>query len=474
MTTIRATSAFPTPAPTTPPASAVPDYLQPEVIAERTEAGRRAEFTADTIPPSIIERGAPSYFRTYDQLKGAMYDLQTRYPNLVRVEDIGDSFEKTRGTADRDVLALVLTNQATAGDDKPAVMHVGGVHAREIANPELLMTFGQQLLDGYGRDAEATNLLDTRRIVLVPMVNPDGHAVIERAYAGQPGGNAMQRKNTSGAGGEGTDLNRNFDFHWGGPGAGSSPRSETYRGAAPASEPETQAIQGYITKIKPKMFVDWHSYSKLNLYPWGDTREHTPDHAGFKAMAEKFSTYNHYSPIQAVDLYPTTGTTDDYAYGARGVAGMAVETGSSFHQDDREFAQTLRENLPALQYTVKVADAPLSLVHGPDAFDVVVDPATRQLSARVSDANNGRNALAGAEVVLDPKAPAGSGLALRASDGAFDGTDETVTGDITRAPGFSPDAGDGAMVYVRGRDADGNWGPLTAQWLAGPPASTRT
>ena len=454
--------------PTGQPMAPPLDPYDPDVLQSRLEAGRRAELTADELPKDLVGRPAPSYFRTYEQLKGALYDLQAKYPDLVEVRDIGDTWEKTQGTADRDVLALVLTNRTKAGD-KPSTMHIGGIHAREIANPELLMTFATQLLTGYGRDAEATMLLDSRETVLVPMLNADGHALVEKAFAGEKGGDLMKRKNTSGS--DGVDLNRNYEYHWGGAGASSSPRSETYRGPSAGSEPETKAIQSYWKAHKPDLFIDWHSYSKLNMYPWGDTKSPSKDHQAYKAIAEKFTTYNGYSPIQSVQLYPTTGTTDDHAYGAEGIPALAIETGSSFHQGDAEFAKTLRENLPVLTYAVKIADSPFTRVFGPDAFDMVVDPSTKQVTARVTDVNNGKQVLAGAELVLDAAAAPGSGVALAAADGAFDEVDELVAGDASKLPGIAPDAGDGTLVYVRGRDAQGNWGPLAAQWLTGPAAS---
>lgn len=444
------------------------DPYDPDVIQSRVEAGRRAELTADSLPDNLVGRGAPSYFRTYDQLKTAMFDLQSKFPDLVEVRDIGDTWEKTQGGADRDVLALVLTNKQAAGA-KPSSMHVGGIHAREIANPEMLMTFATQLLDGFGRDAESTMLLNTRETVLVPMLNADGHAVVERGFAGDRGGNTMQRKSTSGGTpANGVDLNRNFEWHWGGAGASSSPRSETYRGPSAASEPETQAIQQYVREHKPGMFIDWHSYSKLNMFPWGDSREPTKDHQAFKAIAEKFTTWNGYSPMPSINLYPTTGTTNDHAYGADDVPAFAIETGASFHQSDAEFARTLRENLPVLTYAVKIADSPFTRVFGPDAFDMIVDPATKRVSALLSDVNNGKQVIAGAELVLDAAAAPGSGIALSAADGVFDSVEEQVVGDASTLPGLAPDAGDGTLVYVRGKDVDGNWGPLAAQWLTGP------
>lgn len=451
------------------PPAALENPYDPEVLNKRVEAARKAEFTADELPKDLIGRPAPSYFRTYEQLKNSLFDLAQRYPNLVEVRDIGDSAEKMRGIADRDVLALVLTNRATSGK-KPSTMHVGGIHAREIANPELLMTFAQQLLDGYGRDPEATMMLDSRETVIVPMLNADGHAVVERAYAGAKDGNLMQRKSTSGGNpSNGVDLNRNFSWHWGGPGASANPGSETYRGPSAASEPETQAVQAYLREHTPNLFIDWHSYSKLNLYPWGDTKQPTKDHEAYKAIAEKFTTWNGYSPIQSVELYPTTGTTDDHAYGADGVPALAIETGSAFHQSDAQFAQTLRENLPVLSYAVRIADAPFERVFGPDALDVVVDSSSKKIHASITDAHNGKQLLAGAELVLDTNAAPGSGLALSAVDGKFDQAEEQVVGDLsTLMSSDSTSTNPGSLVYVRGRDSEGNWGPLTAQWLTGP------
>lgn len=447
------------------------DPYDPAVVQRRLEEGRRAETTPEVVPPGLVGLKAASYFRTYEQVKAAMFELQAAYPNLVRVEDVGDSAEKVAGMADRDILALVLTNQSIDGA-KPTTVHSAGIHAREVANPEVLMTFAKRLLEGHGTDPEATMMLNTRETVLVPILNPDGHAVVENGYAGTPGGNIMQRKSTAATTrGMGVDLNRNFDYKWGGPGASASPRNETYRGPSAGSEPETKALQQLIASKKPAFFMDWHSHSKLNLYPWGDTREPTKDHNSFKAVAQKLTTYNGYTPQQAVDLYPTSGTTEDYGYGAHGVPSLTIETGTQFHQTDADFQKTLAENLPVLSYIVKTADAPFQRVLGPDALDVKVDAAARTVSARITDQNNGKQMLAGAELVLDPHAAPGTGVALQAADGAFDQVAESVVGPIDALTVRGNDATAGALVFIRGRDAGGNWGPLSAQWLTGPAAA---
>jgi len=344
----------------------------------------------------------PSYFRTYEQLKGALTELAAKYPNLVELTDIGDSGDKTRGTADRDVLAIKLTNKAVNVGKKAGAFYIAGEHAREIANPEMMMKFATQLLTGYGTDAEATALLNTREITIVPMLNPDGHSVVEKGYDNVMGGNTMQRKSTSPP--AGTDINRNYDFRWGGPGASSNPSNDTYRGASAASEPETRAVQDAVLATKPGIFIDWHSYSRLNLFPWGDTDKPAPDAAGLGALANKFSTYNHYTPEQSIKLYPTSGTSIDYVYGATKAPAFVIETGDSFLQSDKQFAESWALNSPIMTYAAKVADAPYARVKGPDTLAVTVaagaGAAAGKLNAQV--AANAKGVVRAAEWTVDP------------------------------------------------------------------------
>lgn len=470
------------PAPPAPPAPAAPapnaaaapapaapstdDYLAPDVVRNRTEQGRVAEYETGTLDPAVAAAGAPAYFRSYEQVKGAMYELAAKFPELVEVLDIGDSSEKVAGKADRDVLALRITAKGMNDGKKAGAFYIAGEHAREIANPELMMRFANELLTGYGSDPEATALLQTRVIDLVPIMNPDGHVVIEKGFAKEAGGNLMHRKNTAPP--SGTDLNRNYEYHWGNGGSSTNPGSDTYRGPAAGSEPEVKAVEGHITKNRPGIFIDWHSYSQLNLFPWGDTRAKAPDYAGLDALAKKFSTYNHYTPEQSIELYPTSGTSKDWVYGTYKTPAFTVETGETFHQSDKEFEQVWAENSPVMRYSAKVADAPFQRVLGPDVGEVHVTAANApgvgareaKLAASVSDANNGGQLIAGAEYVLDPFAAPGSGTPLTAADGAFDSPTEQVGAVLAAVNGQQ-------LVYVRAQDATGNWGPLTAQWMKG-------
>src|SRR5262245_65231114 len=64
---------------------------------------------------------------------------------------------------------------------------------------------------------------------------------------------------------DGVDLNRNYNIDWGLDDEGSSSQisSETYRGPAPASEPETKAHQALIDRLNFKFLITYHSYGPL-------------------------------------------------------------------------------------------------------------------------------------------------------------------------------------------------------------------
>src|SRR5690606_37321069 len=76
----------------------------------------------------------------------------------------------------------------------------------------------------------------------------------------------------------GTDLNRNWGYKWGCcGGASDNPSSETYRGSAPFSAPETAALRDFVNSRvvdgtqQIKAAIDFHTYSELVLWPFGHT-----------------------------------------------------------------------------------------------------------------------------------------------------------------------------------------------------------
>ncbi len=441
--------------------------------------------------------GIPGYpcYRTVEETFATAQAIVATHPDLAAWIDVGDSWEKIEpgGNPGYDMMVLRLTNSAIPGP-KPKLFVMTAVHAREYATAELNTRFAEYLVDNYGTDPDVTWVLDYHEMHLLLQANPDGRKKAETGIYWRKNTNENYCSPTSNY--RGADLNRNFEFQWGCCGGSSgSECDETYRGPSPASEPETQSIQNYVRAQFPDqredrldaaapitstgIFLDIHSYSELVLWPWGFTAALAPNATALQTLGRKFAYFNGYSPEQAVGLYPTDGTTDDFGYGELGLAAYTFELGTAFFQNCTTFENTiLRDNLPALFYAAKVVRTPYLTPSGPDALNLVVWPAqvtageTVQLVATINDTryenSNGTELtqnIVAAEYYVDTPPWVTSTLpvsyTMAAADGTFDETIEGVEATLD-ADGLSPGR---HTIFVRGQDAAGNWGPFTAVFL---------
>ena len=131
-----------------------------------------------------------------------------------------------------------------------------------------LFYFMHWLGENYESDLLASHLVNNRELWFIPAINPDG-LVYNQSIA--PNGGGMQRKNarqTCSGTPDGVDLNRNYSYMWGYDNEGSSNDGcdETYRGTAPFSEPETQAVRDFVESHDFPIAFNYHSYSNLLIY----------------------------------------------------------------------------------------------------------------------------------------------------------------------------------------------------------------
>lgn len=299
-----------------------------------------------TLPGTLTE-GIPAGYQTYEELTKNLKGLASTYPKLATLEDVGDSWESQQGKASRDIWALRIT--ARPEIEQPAALFTGGHHARELAPVEVCYRLARLLLEGYGKDPEITRLLDSREVWIVPMVNPDGRVRVEN-------GDAYWRKNTHPyAGGVGVDLNRNYDAYW--EKGDDSPRKETFRGEAPFSEPETQAIRTLFTKRKFGTWMDYHAYGNATIWPPGYTRELSPDDATFRELGKKMTARNRYSADTiARTFYLSYGSGLDWAYTTFGTLGFCTEMGTSFHPSYREVDKLFEEQKEGALLLIEAAN----------------------------------------------------------------------------------------------------------------------
>lgn len=482
-------------------------------------ARRAAEYGSGNPPPvDVPMQTFQEGYRTVEETEQFLETMATRYPSLARLEVFGHSWQyhQSGGAEGYRLLALHLTNQATPGP-KPVFFLLAAIHAREIASAEIATRFITHLLTQYGVDPDVTWILDAHEVVVVPIANPDGHKLAEQGY--------MQRKNVNTSyGGDcadppeigshvGVDLNRNFAFQWG---TVAKPTlgvcSQTFPGAFPASEPETQALQMLIASLYPEhtaptaqkpagattsgVLISIHSYAEMVVWPWGYTSHPAPNAAGLRQLGERLAHLNGYQAQQAAAFYPTSGSIEDWAYGTLGVASYTLEVGPPPNEldfcggfmppyqclDIADGVGFWELNGPSLLYAAQVARAPYAQPDGPQVRALTVVSDTQSLTLTATLESEEQPVLA-AEVYLE-KAPweGGEAVALVPLDGAFDSPLEQVQLVIPRR--WTPDIPyqwvDGGnegpqagrtLALVRGQNAAGTWGPVHAAWLAPEPAA---
>ncbi len=284
----------------------VPD-LGPLVDAERVR-----------VSGPVTHGGAPpeAFFADYAplaEIEAHLDALVVLRPDLVSPLEAGESVEG------RTLRGLSITS---APADAPALLLDAGQHAREW----IAVAATTCVADRMVRDADTArvaSVLQTLRIVVVPVVNPDGYVHTWEA-------DRFWRKNRRAP--EGVDLNRNFGVAWGGPGASASSSAGNYHGEGPFSEPESAGMRDLAQSLDPLLaLVDVHAYGQLVLYPWGFELDPAPADdvlaPAAQAMADGlFAPWaTEYLAIPGAALYPAAGNIMDWAYGDLGAYAYGIE-----------------------------------------------------------------------------------------------------------------------------------------------------
>jgi hypothetical protein len=355
----------------------IPFKVQVADLAKVDAAARKAEAARAR---SGVRSAVPSGHKTYRFLadyQAEMKDLVAKNPAIAKNISIGKTY------MGREMQGVELSSDVNATDDgKPVYFLMGVHHAREWPAAETAMEFIHLLTSKYGQtDAEGlriTDLLNRERIVVVPIINVDGFAASRGESAAQAqigaipdpedtigtngaaepvalgGAMAYRRKNCNafvpsaaldndGARSFpcyyqlGVDPNRNYGFDWGGPGASNDPGTQVYRGTGQWSEPETQAVWKYSQTHPVTTLITMHTIAALVLRSPGlHTHGLAPDETLLKELGDKMGKVTGYTSQYGWQLYDTTGTTEDWNYGAVGALGYTIEIGPSggdFHGD---------------------------------------------------------------------------------------------------------------------------------------------
>jgi len=297
-----------------------------QVVVPDLQASYQAGFDQGTALG--MDLGSMGGYFTYTEIENKLNEFRTNYPNLISAPfSIGNTLEG------RPTWTVRISNNPNVMVDRQRVYFDAMHHAREPLGMMCQIYFIEHLLQSYGSDPLVTELLNNREIYCTPCANPDGYVWNQTT---NPGGGGLWRKNRRNNGGSfGVDLNRNYGHQWGFDNSGSSPTptSETYRGPAAWSEPETVNNRDFIASLGSRLGV-WlsnHTYGKLWLWPWGYTSTLAPRHPLYLGLSADFTADNQHTAGNTwATIYPANGVTADHGEGDLGVFSGTYEIGTSF------------------------------------------------------------------------------------------------------------------------------------------------
>jgi murein tripeptide amidase MpaA len=389
------------------------------VVSDRTSGDLARAGYAALAPALPVAARLADTFRVYRSFEKpavgirATLEAWAAADTIFHLDSVGASVEG------RPILAVKIGAAADA-PGRPNVLFMATHHAREWVATEMAMRLARWIADSLPR-----GLLAARDVWVIPVQNPDGYQ-----YSFTDARLWRKNRRLNGDGTYGVDLNRNYPAFWGRDNVGSSdqPFTEVFRGTAPASEPETQAIVAFHAAHPPVMAVSYHTYSGLVLYPYGfSTGQLAPDHTLFQALAGTdlapavadrvpSSVLSYYHPGPGWNLYPTNGEYTDWAYRTHGTIAFTPELTSGccttdgglgydfrFPDDSALVEQVFRDNLPFAVALIQAAGDPRLAV---GASGLV--PAAARFESLWPES----------WLVLDAAAPQPLGLSLRLGNGS--------------------------------------------------------
>jgi len=295
----------------------------------------------------------PTCYNTYDEITQMLADYQAQHPDIARRVLIGYSQQDNLP-----IYAMRISDNVENDEEEPALLFVGQVHAEEVLGVQITLSNIEEILTNRTNQpyAQWINFLD---MWFVPTLNPEGHNVVTSNM------DTSYRKNKRDINGngifdfaplvgydiDGVDINRNFSFNWcHGDTLGQPPTLEApeaydyYRGHAPMSESENQAIKALCDQYKFVYSICWHSSRSGNFsekayysFNWKEQRP-SPDNAFAFSICQGISSQiikqDGTGPYQALPNLGRKGAFHDWMYQQYGSFQILVECGTRHLQPD--------------------------------------------------------------------------------------------------------------------------------------------
>jgi hypothetical protein len=236
-------------------------------------------------------------YLTYQQIIDSLNFWKNQYPNISKIDTVGYS------VLNRLILCMKISDNPNLNENEPRIKIGGSIHGNEKIGGAVCMHFIKYLLSNYGSNQNVKNLVDSREIYVIPLLNPDGYVSNTRYNA------------------NGVDLNRDFGFMWDGWGGSSSPFSQI----------ESKYIHEYTEKIMPSLDFNYHSspyvgdlFDTIN-YLWDYHPHDPPDSIHIINLSEDYDDSTGYGITNGYDWYQVCGSLQDAVTGIIGGLAWTIE-----------------------------------------------------------------------------------------------------------------------------------------------------
>ena len=308
------------------------------------------QFCAPTPEPGLGAINVTNGYHDEEAVAALLTDFETNFPALAKKIQIGAT------TLGRPIWALKISDNVATEEPEPRVAIDANIHSREFAPTEVALDVIWQLLYGYTNNATFASWVNGMEIYVIPCLNPDGRYFCDTVSTSwRKNGRDNNRSGTWTYPADGVDLNRNSSFHWGSDNEGSTAYAadDTYRGPYAASEPEIQAYDAFLQRVRPGFTLTLHSYEGSIYSPYGDFNVGMPAPDPFRPLGTNIarvctnddnSAYVYYSGPEF--SYTVNGDRTDANYGLYGIQAYGAEIGSAFQP---AYATTRDKLIPGLR-----------------------------------------------------------------------------------------------------------------------------
>lgn len=301
--------------------------------------------------PLMLQATLPTCYYTYEQIAVKLQEFETANSDIAKVHIIGYSQQEHIP-----IYAMQISDNVLVEEDEPAMLFVGQVHAEELLGVQTTMSNIETILQNRSQMPESL-WVSQFDMWFIPTLNPEGHNVVTsntdvtyRKNKRDNNLNGIFDYDTSQPGYDidGVDFNRNFDFNWVQGDtlmqAGGLEVYDYYRGPAPLSESENQALKALADQKKFVYSIVWHSSRTGNLseklyYPfnWKEVRP-CPDISFITSIANGVgSQIEKESGVGSYEVFPNLsrkGAFHDWMYQQYGTIQFLIECGTRNIQPD--------------------------------------------------------------------------------------------------------------------------------------------